>query len=315
MKILIYTFLEEDLAWKLKQHYIQDEIIQTKDRNIALKEVVDSDILILNIKDEEVIENGKKLKLIQTLSSGVDYLPLDLIKSRNIILCNTAGIHSGHMSEYAISSMILLARNLHVAIRNQTKHIWNQQLDQHEIAGSTIGILGLGSIGKELARKANFMGMKVVGIRKHPKKMENVDEVYSIDDIDKLIKQSDYIVNLLPLTKETEKIINKEFFEKMKNTACLINMGRGPTTDQKAMYEALINKTIRGVVSDVFFMEPLEENSLLWDLENLVITPHICGFVSNYMDKAIKVIKPNLDMIHEEKQAELINQVDLKLGY
>lgn len=314
MKILIYTLMDEDLSSKLKKYYLEDTIIQTKDKEKALEEIVDTDILILNCKAEDIIKKGIKLKLIHTLSSGVDYLPLELIKERKIPLCNTAGLHSGHMSEYVISSMILLSRNLHIAMRNQVKHTWNQRLSQHEIAGATIAILGLGKIGREVARKSSFMGMKVIGINSTGKKLENVDEIYTLNELDKVLIQSDYVVNLLPLTKETKNIVNENFFKQMKETACLINIGRGQTTDQEALYNALKNKEIRAAMSDVFAMEPIKEDSLLWDLENLVITPHICGFIDHYMDKAIKIIKPNLDII-QTNEGKLVNQVDLIKGY
>lgn len=314
MKVLIYTFFRDDLSGLIRDEFPNLNIVQTRDLTSALAEAPDTDILIVNKPCDEVINSAPNLKWIQTLSSGVDFLPLQLIEQRNIVLSNTAGIHSSQMSEYAIAAMIMLSRNFQVLMHQQFEKNWNGKVSQGEIFGSTLGILGLGNIGKSLAEKAKIFGMNVIGINRSGNDVMFVDDVYTMDNINIIARESDYVVNLLPLTDETYHSIDAKFFNEMKESACFINIGRGPTVNETDFVNALLSNKIRAGFSDVFESEPLASDSSIWDIPNLVITPHICGINDQYFDKALRVISPNLSNFLA-KGKPLSNVVNLKLGY
>lgn len=280
-----------------------------------LEEVIeDADVVVTFPCDAAVIQKGKKLKWLQALSVGVDAFPLKELHGKGVIITNGKGVHRIHMAEYAIASMIMLARNIHCMMRNQLHHTWSRKVPQNEIFGATVGILGLGSIGQEVAKKASLMGMRVIGIKNSPDTIPYVEKVVSIEEIEMIFKESDYIINLLPETHKTQKIIDKSLFSIMKKEACLINMGRGGTVNEEDMIEALQTGAIRGLVSDVFETEPLPEDSPLWKMENVVITPHMCGESMKYMEKFMPILQNNL-RVYQGGNGNMINLVDLNKGY
>jgi phosphoglycerate dehydrogenase-like enzyme len=264
--------------------------------------------------DRKMIDAAPQLKWIQAISAGVDYMPLDEIGRRGIVLTNGRGIHKIHMAEYAIAAMINLARGFHLMFRNQLQKKWERSVPQQEIHGATVGIIGLGAIGAEIAEKAAFMGMRVIGVKRTPGPVEHVEEVHAPDDMAAVFQHSDYIINLLPYSKATEKLIDRRFFDQMKPTACFINIGRGRTVNEVDLAEALRSKKIRAMVSDVYYTEPLPPESPLWDLDNVILTPHICGVSPQYMARAMQIIVHNLN-VYLSGQGEMINLVDTQAGY
>jgi phosphoglycerate dehydrogenase-like enzyme len=262
----------------------------------------------------EMLDMAPQLKWIQVLTAGVDNLPLAEIRSRGILLTNGRGIHQTHMAEYAVGAMIILARNWHIMARNQFEHRWDRTMPQGEISGSVAGILGLGSIGREVARKASCMGMRVIGVKRTPQPVQFVADVFSPADMGTVFRQSDYVINLLPYTPETDRIIDRRFFDLMKPSAGFINLGRGPTVREADLIAALQSKKLRAVVSDVFEEEPLPADSPLWTMSNVLLSPHIAGVSPRYMDRAMEIIRHNLTVYMTEK-GEMINRVDLDLGY
>jgi phosphoglycerate dehydrogenase-like enzyme len=187
-------------------------------------------------------------------------------------------------------------------------------VSQEEIHGATVGIIGLGAIGAEIAKKAAFMGMRVIGVKRTSGPVDRVEEVHAPDDMAAVFRRSDYIINLLPYTQETEMLIDQRFFDQMKPTACFINIGRGRTVNEGDLIEALRNKQIRAMVSDVYYTEPLPPESPLWDLDNVILTPHICGVSPQYMARAMQIIAHNLN-VYLSGQGEMINLVDMQAGY
>ena len=219
------------------------------------------------------------------LRVGLDGVPLTEIFKRGIILTNAHGIHKNMMAEYAIAAMINLSRNWHLVFKNQLKARWDRSVPQGEINGAIVGILGLGSIGKEIAKRAKFFGMKVLGTKSNPQPVADVDEVYGSEQMAEVFKQSDYIINLLPLTTETRGLIGQKYFKLMKPTASFINIGRGATVNEADLIKALKEKQFYTAVLDVFEEEPLPSDHPLWKLENVILTPHFSGSSSKYLDK------------------------------
>jgi phosphoglycerate dehydrogenase-like enzyme len=314
MKIVVNTFpFSIEGLLKLKEDFKDIDFIFAKTKDELSEEIKDADAVIAFSLSEDIISKSKNLKWMQALSAGVDAYPLNLIESMNIILTTGRGIHKIHMTEYAISMMVIAARRLDQFILNQKKYLWDKNVLQGEIYGKTLGIIGLGSIGQEIAKKASLMGMEVYGIKNKSEQVEAVKKVLPMKEIDFIAKNCDYIINLLPHTKETDKIINKEIFNLMKETAVMINMGRGGTVNEDHLYTALTEKKFRLYISDVFEKEPLPETSPLWALDNIIITPHICGPNENYIDKAYLIVKRNIEKyINNEK---LDNIYSFENGY
>jgi len=285
-----------------------------KDTDELKASLKDAHALITIPCSEELLEGTQQLKWVQSLRAGVDNYPLGILHEKGIVLTSAKGIHRVHMAEYAVAMMIMMARNLHVIHANRSSKKWYRRIPQDEINGKTVCILGLGRIGSELAKKASLMGMRVLGVKRNSDPVEYVDKVYTPGDIEQFLPQSDYVVNLMPYTPATEKIIDMEYFSLMKPDAVFLNLGRGRTVNEKELIEALQKGMIRGLVADVFYDEPLPQDSPLWTMENAIITPHICGESVNYLEKTLEVIRPNLKAFITG-QGQMVNQVDLKTGY
>jgi phosphoglycerate dehydrogenase-like enzyme len=276
----------------------------------------DTEILLtlFSVPDVELLERSAKLKWIQALTAGVDFLPLKKIKEQNIILTCGRGIHKIYIAEYAIAAMINLARNFHLMFRNQLEGRWDRSIEQGEINEKNVGILGLGSIGQEIARKASMLGMRVIGVKNDPRPLEWVDHVYGPTEMEEVFQASDYVINLLPATTATRGLIDKRYFALMKQSACFINLGRGSTVNQADLIDALRTKMFRALVSDVYEEEPLPEDNPLWQLENVILTPHVAGVSLQYLERALSIVRHNLK-VYVDQLGEMMNVVDLTRGY
>ena len=312
MKILLFHSKKFPIT-KEAQNIIDNEFQNHKfftvnSRNSLFQELPDTDIFLTGVFTKEMADISKKLKWVNALSAGVDNFDLELFRKNNIIFTNSTGMHKIQMSEYAVMSMVMLIRNMNFFMKNQYNNIWNQEITQSQISGKTLGILGLGSIGRETARKAHFMGMRVIGINTSGiNKDEFIEKVYTLKDLDTVIKNSDFLINLLPSREETKYLLTLEKMKLMKKSAYFINMGRGSIISNDVLYEVLKDNIITGAVCDVFETEPLPQDSLLWKLENLIITPHICGNSDTYIAKALRVFSDNFqNYINNEKMFNVI---------
>ncbi len=201
-----------------------------------------------------------------------------------VALTSASGIHGTQISEMIVAMMLVFTKQLHKFMRYKFEAKW-QPHTPDELAGKTLGIIGLGSIGSETAEEAKCLGMKVIALKKHPdKKPDYVDELIDSEGFDRLLRQSDFIVLTLPLTGETRHMVSEEQLRSMKPTAYVINMGRGALIDTNALLKALREGWIAGAGLDVFENEPLPTDSDLWKLDNVLITPHVAG-ASPYYDE------------------------------
>lgn len=314
LNVLFYANYKDDYLDILKNNFQNINFTISKTKDELYSHLGNADVLVTTSCTKEMLEKAPNLKWIQSIRAGVDSYPIEEIKNRGIILTNGKGIHKVHMAEYAIAAMIILARNLHLLFRNQINEKWDRNYEQGEINDATVGIIGLGSIGREVAKKASLMGMRVLGVKSNKEVVAFVNKIYTPDQMDRVFKESDYIINLLPYTPETEEYIDKDFFNLMKPSASFINIGRGKTVNESDLIDALKNNRIKAFFSDVFYEEPLDPNSPLWNMENVVVTPHLCGESTKYMHKALEVIEHNLN-VYINKDGDMINLVDLNRGY
>jgi phosphoglycerate dehydrogenase-like enzyme len=315
-KLVVYFRPTEEFVTFLRNLSQNFELIICKGPDELQAHLPQTEILVtlFDSPDANMIRQAPRLKWILALTAGVDSLPLNEIKKQNILLTNGRGIHKIYIAEYAIAAMINLARNFHLMFRNQLRGQWDRSVPQHEIYGCTVGILGLGAIGQEIAHKASRLGMRIIGVKNEPCPLEKVDRVYGPAEMREVFKQSDYIVNLLPDTPNTRGVIDKTLFAAVKESACFINLGRGPTVNQAHLIDVLQTKRMRAMVSDVYEEEPLPEDSPLWEMENVILTPHIAGVSPKYLERAMDIIRHNLP-VYVANSGEMINVVDLDRGY
>ncbi|MDF2718841.1 MAG: hydroxyacid dehydrogenase [Paenibacillus sp.] len=216
------------------------------------------------------LEPGTALKWLQTWGAGIEKLPLEAIKRRGVWLTNASGVHAYPISESVFAMLLSFTRQLHRSVRNQMERKWQPGARLDEAHGRTIGILGVGEIGAEVAIIAKAFGMTVLGVRRSEAAAESVDRMTTFAGLAEVLSASDYIVNCLPLTEETKHIINRDSFRLMKPNAFYINIGRGGTTDTEALVDALREGLIAGA------------------------TPHHTGSTSHYNRRVVDIFATNL---------------------
>lgn len=221
-----------------------------------------------------------KLKFIQLTSAGLDRVPLEEIQKRNITLFNARGVYSVPMAEFALAGVLSLYKHLNTFYENQKAHIWQKDRELRELCGETVAVVGCGSVGTECAKRFSAFGTKIVAVDITKPESEIYSEFYNINDIKKALGIADTVVLTIPLTDETRGMFNGEMFSHFKDSSVLVNISRGAVVNEKGLVKALESGILSGAVLDVFENEPLAENSKLWDMENVVITPHN-SFVSS----------------------------------
>lgn len=261
-----------------------------------------------------LLSRAPKLKWIQVTSAGVDRYLTDEFRRSKVVLTNASGIHATPIGEFVISLMLMFTKNAPVFFQAKQKKEW-LRTPGTVLNGKTVGVIGLGSIGQEVARLCKAFRMRVIATRRSPKSRHarNVDLLLPPNGLPRLLEESDYVAICVPLTKETRKLIGPAEFKMMKPTAYIINIGRGPVIDEEALIRALELKQIAGAGLDVFTVEPLPKESKLWDLPNVIISPHVSGGREDYEVGALDIFCRNLQRYLEGKR--LINVVNKEKGY
>lgn len=243
-----------------------------------------------------ILEGATSLKWFQTITAGVDRMAAEGLLTDRYIITKVSGLASVAIAEYVIGTMVMLAKGLHGSVRDQAEHKWSFRFTS-ELAGKTCGIIGLGAIGRETAKRARAFGMRVIATRRRPGEADSdpdCDALFAHSDLTRVLSESDYVVLCVPLTDETRHLIGSEELKAMKPTASIINIARGAVVDQEALYAALVDGTIASAALDVFEPEPLPADNPLWDLPNVIVTPHISGAVEGYGHRAARIFVANL---------------------
>jgi len=262
-----------------------------------------------------IVDSAKDLKWFQTITAGVDRMAADGMLTDRYVITKVSGLASVAIAEYVIGAMVMLAKGLHGSVRDQQEHKWSFRFTS-ELPGKTCGIIGLGAIGRETAKRARAFGMRVVATRRRPGENEgdpDCDALFPHSELTRVLQESDYVVLCVPLTDETRHLIGAEELKAMKPTASLINIARGGVIDQEALYAALTDGTIASAALDVFEPEPLPAESPFWDLPNVIVTPHISGAVEGYGHRAAAIFVANLRRYVAGEPLE--NVVDPVLAY
>ena len=310
-------------AWfaeRLRADFPQLSVVQLSDYKRLDAEILDAEILVAWSIRPEQVKAAKNLRWIHSPAAAVHQLMFPELVASDIVLTNAREVHGPVVAEHVIALIFALAKKIPGSVELQQKHIWGQQIlwDQvprvREVAGATLGLVGVGAIGRHVVRTAKALGMRVIAVREHPEKgTDGADAIFGPAQIDELFRQSDYVVLAAAVTESTRAIANAERLALMKPTACLINVGRGPLVDEAALAAALRKKKIGGAALDVFPKEPLAADSPLWDLPNLLITPHTAALTDKLWGRHYALVSENLRRYLDGQP--LLAVVDKRKGY
>ena len=238
------------------------------------------------------IEKFTNLRYIQLTSAGFDRVDMDYVKSHGIEIHNARGVYSIPMAEFALCGVLQLYKQAAFFRENQRKHLWEKHRGLLELAGKNVLIVGCGSVGNECAKRFNAFDCKVTGVDLFPREDSLYSEMLPLDKLDNALKQADIVVLTLPLNEQTKYLIDNSKLSLMKDGATLVNIARGAIIDTKAFLYHIDRFT--GVVLDVFEEEPLNENSPLWDKQNIILTPHNSFVGEGNRGRLREIISENL---------------------
>jgi phosphoglycerate dehydrogenase-like enzyme len=268
-----------------------------------------ADILLLIRISDALIKKASNLKWIQALTTGVDYIISLPSLKKDVIITSTRGIHGPQVSEMAFLLMLALNRNFSQVVRNQDRGVW-ERWPGKLLWKKKVGILGVGVIGEEVARKCKAFGMEVFGIDIIRRELDCIDAFYGPEEIGKVAGDLDYFVIVAPRTPQTEKMIGAKVLSSMKPTSFLINLGRGEIVDEDALIQALDSQKIAGAALDTFCTEPLPKDHPFWRMKNVIVSPHVGGMSDIYVTQALSVFEENLRRFLKGERRNLINLVE-----
>lgn len=238
------------------------------------------------------IELFTSLRVIQLTSAGLDRVPLDYIRAHGIELHNAAGVYSVPMAEFAVCGILQLYKQSRFFAANQAQHRWEKHRGLLELSGKRVCILGCGDVGREIAKRLRAFGCHITGVNRTVREMPDFDEVLPLDKLAETAAVCDILICCIALTPETRGIVSEEIFGRLHDGAIFVNVARGALTD-----EAVLNAWLQSggcAVLDVFEEEPLPESSPLWEMENVVLTPHNSFVGEGNRARLWETIKENL---------------------
>ncbi len=244
------------------------------------------------------IESFTSLKYIQLTSAGYDRVPMEYIKKHHIQIFNARGVYSIPMAEFVLTSVLDLYKRNRYFRENQKKRLWDKCRNIKELYGKNVCIIGCGSVGTECAKRFKAFECRVIGIDLAPFSSQYYDKIEDLEKLNNVIEISDIVVLTLPLTGQTKYLIDATRLSKLKNGTIIVNVARGAIIDTKSLIEELKNGRVSAVL-DVFEMEPLDSHNLLWDFENVIITPHNSFVGEGNHERMINIIYNNLEVNNE----------------
>ena len=292
------------------------------DANFDSESVATFDAVLLSCARPDLMARAQGAAWVHAYSAGLEKClehPVITQSEKPIIFTNSRGSAAAVIAEHALAMTMSMARGLHHFRDKQQEGDWSHDVNSDSqvtttIGGKTMLVLGLGSIGREVALRANALGMRVIATRNRSREGPSyVDYVGLADETLKLATEADVVVNALPLTSSTRGLIDEKFFAAMKSTALLVSVGRGGTTDTEALLKALRSNSIAGAALDVTDPEPLPNNHPLWKEPNVIITPHLAGSGGDAFSKTFSLAVENLRRYQAGEP--LLNLVDARLGY
>lgn len=317
MKIVILDAFAQnpgDLSWDFLNKYGETEIYDRTKPELTYERSKDADILVTNKTPltAEMIDSLPKLKFVCTLATGYNVVDAEKLKERSIPLSNIPAYSTHAVAQLVFSFMLEHCTNVSLHSESVRRGDWSKNPDftyhltpLYELDGKTIGIIGFGRIGKDVAKKAHAFGMRtlVYAPRIHP----GAEDYIEYTDLDTLLALSDFVTLHCPLTAETTGLVNKEFLGKMKKNAFLINTSRGPVVNSKDLADALNDSVIAGAGLDVMTKEPPEENDPLLTAKNCIITPHIAWAALETRQRLMNIFEENIKAFCDGHPINVVN--------
>jgi phosphoglycerate dehydrogenase-like enzyme len=273
-----------------------------------------ADVLIgWQFPNKDLKKIAPNLKWIHVISAGVNHLsPFDWMKE-DLVLTNSSGVHAKKAGEFGLMSILMLQNHMTRLATHQKNKRFVSLLGK-PIEGRKVVVVGTGSLGGSMIKHISKLGAEVIGVNRKGKGVEGCSKVITFDKIDTVLSDADFLYLAVPETEETKGLINKERLDKLKPSCGIVNIGRQSVLDYEALRIKLEKNEIAGAILDVFSKEPIPKDSKLWDVPNLIITPHISSdSEGNYIEMVLKIYLKNLKLFSEKKK--LVNQIDRKLGY
>jgi phosphoglycerate dehydrogenase-like enzyme len=306
---------------RLRADFPQFEIVRLKQLGELDREIVDAEVAMTVMLRPEQFRAAKKLRWVHSSAAAIHQLLFPELVNSDVLLTNGRDVHGPAVAEQAMGMIFALAKRIPQDVRFQQQRVWGQMTiwreysGPQELAGLTLGIVGLGAIGRNLAQHAACFGMKVVVVREHTDlpKPEFVQQVFPTSQLNAMLAVADYVVIAAPVTPSTHAMISREQLAAMKPSAFLLNVSRGVLVDEPALIEALQHGKIAGAGLDVFEKEPLPDDSPLWDMENVLITPHTAGMNAKMWEQQFDLFSENIRRYLASQP--LLALVDKKAGY
>lgn len=318
MKLLITHELTPQQLEQVRLTAREHMIVYTQERDLALVEARDADAALLGAFAREILEAGTNLKWAHIPWAGVDSL-IDAVKKSPATVTCGKGVFDAPMADHVFALLLTLTRQINSFLRYQIAGIWRREVPNSPLTdlwGKTMGIVGLGSVGREVARRAIAFGMRVLAVKRRPSAIseEPVDGLFlGYEGLRLMLPECDVVVITAALTPQTRYLIGRNELASMKKGAILINVARGALVDQQALLEALASGHLSGAGLDVFEEEPLPPNSPLWHMPNVVITPHVGGLSERTRQRVFERFLENLRRFLNNEP--LLGVVDKDAGY
>ena len=305
---------------RLRQRFPEMTFIHATDDQARARGLADCDIAYTWILSPAEVAAARRLQWVHTSAVAVETLALPELFARDIIVSNSRGVQATPIAEHVFAVVLALAKQLPFILEHQREHRWAQ----NEVIGErlpwllsrrTLGLIGVGTIGSEIALLADAFGMHVIGLRRRAgnEQVAGVHEMLPYTELDTLLARADVVVIAAPLTPETTRMIGTAQLAKMKRGALLINVGRARIVDHVALTDALHARHLGGASLDVFHQEPLPADDPLWSAPNVILTPHTSGFRQGHWDDVIDLFADNIERFRRGEPVRF--RVDPALGY
>ncbi|HEY3215116.1 MAG TPA: D-2-hydroxyacid dehydrogenase [Candidatus Eisenbacteria bacterium] len=327
--LLVLEFVRHpDAVWNLPRHLVEDlragfpevSFVSPADQDEADLRLPEADVVFGWAVKPENFARASKLRWIQVTAASVASLLFPELIESPVLVTNGRGLHAVSMAEHALGVLLGFARKLHLARDAQRGRRWAQERLWAEppafgqLAGTTLGLVGFGAVGRAIAARARPLGLEVIAVRRHPDPTPDpADAQWGVERLSELLVRSDWVVLAVPLTAETRGLIGAPELARMKPTAALVNLGRGALVDEVALVRALESGRIAGAALDVFDREPLPDASPLWSIPQVLLTPHVSGIGPRLWERATDLFRRNLEAFLTGRPLE--NLVDKRAGY
>ena len=315
MTNVLFTFtVKEELMERLRTEFPQVNF--TSSTNKKRTELEKAEIIMTYGEDitKETLDQALALKWLMVASAGLEKMPLREIDERNILLTNVKGIHKTPMSESVMAHLLSIKRALPWIYSQQRQSEWSKRSGSSELFGSTALIMGPGAIGSEIGRLLQAFGVKTIGCNRSGNQAPNMDSMITFEQIDDALPSADIVISVLPSTRETRGLLTYNHFVLMKEEAIFMNFGRGDLIKEEQLIKAMTERQISYCVLDVFETEPLGDGHPFWDLEGVIISPHVSSHSSEYVPRAMEVFMKNLQEWNDNG-TNFQNVIDVEKGY